>query len=105
MAALALPGGTSIWVLLLVVAGFIGLIVVSSFSPFAKYRTVIFSVPGELLIRLSEVLNHIAPQGLRPSEALKMAVEDNTGDPRPAAEVFGYKAEAFEVGVRRIVGK
>jgi NADH dehydrogenase len=70
------------------------------------WRTVIlFNLPGELLIRASEVLNHIAPQGLRPSEALKMSVEDNTGDPRSAEEVFGYKAEAFEEGVRRIVGK
>jgi len=65
--------------------------------------TLIFSMPGELLIAASEVLNRIAPQGLRPSEALKMAVEDNTGDPRPAEEVFQYKAEAFEDGVRRIV--
>jgi len=66
---------------------------------------IIFNIPGELLIQASEVLNYIAPQGLRPSEALKMSVEDNIGDPHPAEEVFGYRAEAFEEGVRRILGK
>ncbi len=65
---------------------------------------IIYNVPGELMISASEVLNSVAPQGLRPSEALKMSVEDNVGDPRPAAEVFGYEPEAFEVGVKRIVG-
>ena len=71
----------------------------------ALWRSIIiFSMPGELLIAASEVLNHIAPQGLRPSEALKMAVEDNTGDPRPAEEIFKYKAESFEEGVAKIVG-
>lgn len=70
----------------------------------ALWRSIIiFYMPGELLIAASEVLNHIAPQGLRPSEALKMSVEDNTGDPQPAEQVFRYKAEAFEEGVRRIV--
>ncbi|HEX4139979.1 MAG TPA: NAD(P)H-binding protein [Candidatus Methylacidiphilales bacterium] len=69
------------------------------------WRTIIiFNLPGELVIAASEVLNYIAPQGLRPSEALKMSVEDNTGDPHPAEEVFGFKAEPFEEGVRRIVG-
>ena len=71
----------------------------------ARWRTVvIYSLPGELLIQASEVLNRIAPQGLRPSEALKMAVEDNVGDPRPAEQIFGYKAEIFEEGVKRITG-
>jgi len=70
----------------------------------ALWRSVIiFSIPGELLIAAGEALNHLAPQGLRPSEAFKMAVEDNTGDPQPAEQVFNYKAEPFEEGVRRIV--
>jgi NADH dehydrogenase len=70
----------------------------------ACWRSVIiFNVPGELMIQASEVLNLVAPQGLRPSEALKMSVEDNIGDPRPAEETFGYKAEPFETGVKRIV--
>jgi hypothetical protein len=60
-------------------------------------------MPGELMIQASEVLNLIAPQALRPSEALKMAVEDNIGDPRPAAEIFGYEPEPIEEGIRRIV--
>jgi NADH dehydrogenase len=70
----------------------------------ASWRTVIiFNLSGELVIQASEVLNVIAPQGLRPSEALKMSVEDNIGDPRPAAEVFGYEPEPFEEGVKRIM--
>jgi hypothetical protein len=34
-----------------------------------------------------------------------MSVEDNIGDPRPAAEVFGYEPETFEEGLRRIFGR
>ncbi len=106
MAALALPGGTSIWVLLLVVLGFVGLAILSSFSPVAiRPSTLIFFMPGEFLIRISEVWNQVSPRGPHPSEVLKMSVEDNVGDPGPAAEVFGYVPEAFEEGVRRIVGE
>ena len=34
-----------------------------------------------------------------------MSVEDNVGDPRPAAEVFGYEPEPFAEGLERIFGK
>ncbi len=71
----------------------------------AAYRwrpTIVFYVPGKPLVHGSEILNAIAPPGLRPSEILKMAVEDNAGDPRPAMEVFGYVPESFEQGLAKI---
>jgi uncharacterized protein YbjT (DUF2867 family) len=67
-------------------------------------RVIVFSVPGEPLILASEVLNTFAPRGLRCSEILKMAVEDNVGDPRPAAETFAYVPESFEQGLATIYG-
>ncbi len=65
-------------------------------------RVILFCVPGEPLILASEVLNLFAPRGLQCSEILKMAVEDNVGDPRPAAETFAYVPESFEQGLARI---
>jgi uncharacterized protein YbjT (DUF2867 family) len=67
-------------------------------------RVIIFCIPGEPLILASEVLNHFAPRALRPSEMLKMAVEDNVGDPRPAEETFAYVPETFEQGLANIYG-
>jgi len=82
---------TGIWLLLLLVA--------------IQWHTVIvFYVPGELLILASETLNNGAPRELRVSEMLKMAVEDNVGDPRPAAETFAYVPETFEQGLAKIFG-
>jgi uncharacterized protein YbjT (DUF2867 family) len=105
MGLISLPADHELWIFPIVAVILIGTLL-SSFSPSAfRPATLIFSLPGEFLIRASEALNHLAPQGLRPSEALKMAVEDNTGDPRPAETVFNYKAETFEEGVRRIVRK
>jgi NADH dehydrogenase len=66
-------------------------------------RVILFSVSGEPLILASEGLNAFAPRGLQCSELLKMAVEDNTGDPRPAAETFAYVPESFEQGLARIL--
>jgi NADH dehydrogenase len=63
---------------------------------------IVYSVPGEALILASEVLNGFAPRELQGSEALKMAVEDNAGDPGPAAETFGYLPETFEQGLAKI---
>ena len=72
----------------------------------ARWRsTLIFSIPGELLIQASEPLNGFAPRALCPSEVLKMSVEDNTGDPLPAMEVFAYTPEPFEQGLARIFQK
>ena len=81
------------------ILSFVGLAVVA----LRRRSTIIFNLPGEPLIQASELLNGVAPQALRPSEALKMSVEDNIGDPRPAAEIFGYEPETFEAGVARIL--
>ena len=62
-------------------------------------NTLIFGLPGEFLIHLTEPLNLFAPRELRASEVLKMAREDNVGDPRPAMDVFAYTPETFEEGV------
>ena len=70
-----------------------------------RWRTVIiYGLPGELLIAASEVLNDFAPRALRPSEVLKMSVEDNVGDPTPAAETFSYTPETFEEGLAKCYG-
>jgi uncharacterized protein YbjT (DUF2867 family) len=66
-------------------------------------QVILFNVPGEPLILASEALNAFAPRGLQCSELLKMAVEDNTGDPRPAAETFAYVPESFEQGLAKIL--
>ena len=67
-------------------------------------QMIIFCVPGEPLILASEALNVFAPRGLQCSELLKMAVEDNVGNPRPAAETFAYVPETFEQGLAKIYG-
>jgi uncharacterized protein YbjT (DUF2867 family) len=82
-------------------AGLWGILVLIAF----RWRTtIIFRVPGDPLLLASEPLNEFAPRELRVSELLKMAVEDNIGDPRPAAEVFGYTPEAFDQALARIYG-
>jgi hypothetical protein len=65
-------------------------------------QTIIFNVPGEPLILASELLNTFAPRELQGSEPLKMAVEDNIGDPLPAMETFEYVPETFEQGLAKI---
>ena len=78
----------AVWVALVILAG--------------RWRRVIFfNVPGEPLRIASEGLNAFAPRSLQLSEQLKMAAEDNIGDPRPAAETFTYEPESFEQGVAR----
>ena len=68
-----------------------------------RWRTVLIcSVPGEPLILASEASAAILPRELQGSEPLKMAREDNTGDPRPATEIFAYKPETFEQGLAKI---
>jgi uncharacterized protein YbjT (DUF2867 family) len=69
----------------------------------SRWRQVIlFGVPGEPLILAAETLNAFAPRSLQGSELLKMAVEDNVGDPRPAAKTFAYVPESFEQALARI---
>lgn len=67
-------------------------------------QVILFCVPGEPLILASEALNSFAPRGLQCSEILKMAVEDNVGDPRPAAQTFAYTPETFEQGLAKCYG-
>jgi len=66
-------------------------------------QVIVYYVPGEPLILASEPLNAFAPRGLQCSEVLKMAVEDNTGDPLPATETFAYVPESFEQGLAKIL--
>ena len=81
--------GAGLWVVLALVA--------------RSWRTVvIFSLPGEPLILAAEALAPVLPRELQGSEPLKMAREDNTGNPRPAAEIFAYTPETFEQGLANI---
>jgi NADH dehydrogenase len=81
--------GVAAWVVLLLVA--------------ARWNKVIlFYVPGEPLILAAQAANGFAPRELQGSEPLKMAVEDNTGDSLPAANIFAYIPERFEQGLARI---
>ena len=82
--------GAGLWVILVVLA-------------FRWRTTLLFGIPGAPLVLLGEALNTFAPRALRFSEMLKMAREDNTGDPRPAARTFAYKPESFEQGLARIL--
>jgi len=82
--------GAAIWAVLVTVA--------------ARWRDVIiFNIPGEPIRMMVEGLDAFLPQGLRFSDPLKMAAEDNIGDPLPAAETFGYKPESFDEGLARIL--
>jgi uncharacterized protein YbjT (DUF2867 family) len=68
-------------------------------------QVILYCVPGEPLILAAEALNDFAPRGLQCSEVLKMAVEDNVGDPRPAAATFAYVPESFEQGLAKCHGR
>jgi hypothetical protein len=81
--------GLGLWALLLVIA-------------FRWRSTILFSVPSEPLLILAEGLNAVAPRPLQFSEQLKMAREDNAGNPDPAADVFSYVPETFEQGLARL---
>jgi len=82
----------------------VGLWVVLAVMAHRWRELILFNVPGEPFRMLSEGLDAIAPQGLRCSDLLKMAAEDNTGDPRPAAEMFEYEPESFEQGLAQVFG-
>jgi NADH dehydrogenase len=64
--------------------------------------TILYGIPGTPLVLVGEAINAFAPRGLQFSEVIKMAREDNIGDPRPAAETFGYAPETFEQGLAKI---
>jgi NADH dehydrogenase len=65
-------------------------------------QVIVFNIPGEPLVLGSELLNGFAPRELRPSEMLKMAVEDNAGDIGPTVQTFAYQPETFEQGLAKI---
>jgi uncharacterized protein YbjT (DUF2867 family) len=83
--------GIGLWVVLLVMA-------------IRWKQIIVFSIPGEPLILGTEPLNSFAPRELRGSEMVKMAVEDNVGDPLPAATTFGYVPETFEQALANCYG-
>jgi NADH dehydrogenase len=62
---------------------------------------IVFYVPAEQVRLLALGWDAAMPRAFRFGEQLKMAVEDNVGDPLPAAEAFDYKPESFESGLAR----
>jgi NADH dehydrogenase len=65
-------------------------------------QLIVFNVPSEQVRLLAMGWDAIAPRALRCGEQLKMAVEDNVGDPRPAAQIFDYVPEKFATGLARL---
>jgi NADH dehydrogenase len=65
---------------------------------------ILFSVPSAPLRTAGELLRDWLPRSLQFSEQLKMAEEDNVGDPGPAARTFSYAPESFEQGMARVLG-
>jgi NADH dehydrogenase len=66
-------------------------------------KLIIYGVPSGPLFAIARALETIAPRGLQFGEQLKMAEEDNIGDPLPASQAFGYVPESFEQGVVRLL--
>jgi NADH dehydrogenase len=81
----------------------LGLWAVLALSACRWKRVILFNVPGDPLRIAGEALHLLAPRRLQCSEQLKMAAEDNIGDPAPAMETFGYTPESFEEGLRRLI--
>jgi NADH dehydrogenase len=65
-------------------------------------RILLFGVAAAPLVLLGRILNALAPRELQMSEQLKMALEDNIGDPQPAMETFGYVPETFAQGLKHL---
>jgi len=66
-------------------------------------QVIIFSLPSGPFLVLGQILERFAPRSLQFNEQFKMALEDNVGDPGPAARTFGYVPEKFEEGVSRLL--
>ncbi len=66
-------------------------------------QVVIFNIPGDPLLMIGELVSAVAPRSLQFREQLKMAREDNVGDPLPAMQTFDYVPETFDEGVARVV--
>jgi NADH dehydrogenase len=67
-------------------------------------KLIIYGVPSGPLFMIARMLETIAPRPLQFGEQLKMAEEDNMGDPLPASQTFAYVPERFEQGVARLLG-
>jgi uncharacterized protein YbjT (DUF2867 family) len=83
----------------------VGLEAILLFIAYRWREVILFGVPGEPLIIAGDAWNTVSPRPLQFSEQIKMAIEDNVGDPRPAMETFGYTPESFEQGLEKIFRK
>jgi len=82
---------------------FIGLGIVLLVAAIRWKKLIIYNIPSGLLLRIARMFEVVAPPGLQFGEQVKMAEEDNVGDPLPAAQAFSYKPESFEQGVARLL--
>jgi len=65
-------------------------------------QLIVFNLPAEQVRLLVLGWDAAVPRAFRFGQQLQMAVEDNVGDPRPAAETFGYVPESLESGLSRL---
>jgi len=68
-------------------------------------QLIVFNLPAEQVQLLALGWDAAMPRAFRFGEQLKMAMEDNVGDPRPAVETFDYMPESFESALARLFGK
>jgi len=66
-------------------------------------KLIIFNIPGGLLKAISRIMDAVVPRSLQFGEQLKMAEEDNVGNPLPASQTFAYEPETFEQGIARLL--
>jgi len=64
-------------------------------------QLIVFNVPSGQVQMLALGWDAAVPRQLRIGEQLKMAIEDNVGDPLPAAAAFDYVPESFDTGLAR----
>jgi NADH dehydrogenase len=67
------------------------------------WQLIVFNFPAKWVGFMARGWDAVVPRSLRCGEQLKMAVEDNVGDPRPAALAFGYEPESFDSGLSRLL--
>lgn len=82
---------------------FAGIGVVLLVIAMRRKKLIIYGVPSGLLFIIARILEMIAPRSLQFGEQLKMAEEDNIGNPLPATQTFAYVPESFEQGVARLI--
>jgi NADH dehydrogenase len=82
--------GALLWVVLLVVA--------------IRWRSILLvNLPSGPLWLLGQTLEMIAPQGFRCSDQVALILEDNIGDPGPAAELFHVQPESLSTALDRLL--